>query len=348
MGPCEVLRTRNAELLRRARVRVPDEAVRAVDERNVGKRLKRRRFDGPVAEHVGERLQGDDAPAFAPSGKDCRTLVEAAAPVRMPRERPLKAVVEHPELALREVVVREEVELVAVELRRLRAERPRPARFGKDLEPMTVGPVLHRRVESVLDRAPAAAGLDASLVADGVDVREGRADKFGNALEKRPYGAIEVRDHFVAVHDVGLVLLAVDEAVERAAARGGVHRELKPEPCALADGELDKIVPPFGAPAKLRLGVYDVLVVLPVAARVDHEDAAEAEALHRLEVGGDRLAVGMSIDPPPVAPGARLGRRRRERRPKRQKRRGEQHHLPSVTTTVSMPRARPSFLSSAA
>ena len=70
-------------------------------------------------------------------------------------------------------------------------------------------------------------------------MREGRADKLGNALEKRPYGAVEVSDHFVAVHDVGLVLLAVDEAVERAAARGGVHRELKPEARAFANRELD-------------------------------------------------------------------------------------------------------------
>ena len=148
-----------------------------------------------------------------------------------------------------------------------------------------------------------------------VKVVPSRADKLGNALEKRPYGAIEVRDHFVAVHDVGLVLLAVDEAVERAAARGGVHRELKSETRALADGILDKIVPPFGAPDKLGLGIYDVLVVLPVAARVDHEDAAEAEALHRLEVGGDRLAVGMPVDPPPITPRLRQVRRIDKRSP---------------------------------
>ena len=79
--------------------------------------------------------------------------------------------------------MREEVELVAVELRRLRAERPRPARLGIDLESVRVRPIAHRRVESVLDRAPAPAGLDASLVADGVDVREGLADEIWDALQ---------------------------------------------------------------------------------------------------------------------------------------------------------------------
>ena len=116
MCACEILGPRNAELLRRAGERVPHEAIGAVGERNVSERLERRRLDGPVPDHVGERLERDDAPAFAPSGKDRRALEEPSAPVRPPCVKPLEAPVENPELALGEVVVREHVELVAVEL----------------------------------------------------------------------------------------------------------------------------------------------------------------------------------------------------------------------------------------
>ena len=79
-----------------------------------------------------------------------------------------------------------------------------------------------------------------------------------------------MRDHFIAVHNVGLVLLAVDETVERPAARGGVHCELKPETRALADGELDEIVPRRRTPDYFRLWVYNMLLIVPVAARVEH------------------------------------------------------------------------------
>ena len=44
-----------------------------------------------------------------------------------------------------------------------------------------------------------------------------------------------------------------------------------------------------------------MVVIVKIAARIEHEDAAEAKLLHRLEIGGYRLAVGVSVYPPPVA-----------------------------------------------
>ena len=85
----EILGAWNAELLRRARERVPYEAVCAVGERNVGERLERRRLDRPVPDHVCERLKRDDAPILAARRKDRGALVEPSAPVRPPCVRPL-------------------------------------------------------------------------------------------------------------------------------------------------------------------------------------------------------------------------------------------------------------------
>ena len=85
----EILGAWNAELLRRARERVPYEAVCAVGERNVGERLERRRLDRPVPDHVCERLKRDDAPILAARRKNRGALVEPSAPVRPPCVRPL-------------------------------------------------------------------------------------------------------------------------------------------------------------------------------------------------------------------------------------------------------------------
>ena len=79
--------------------------------------------------------------------------------------------------------MRKHVELVAVELYMFRTPCPRPARLGIDLESVRVRPIAHRRVEVVLYHPPAAARLDAALVADGVDVREGLANEIWDALQ---------------------------------------------------------------------------------------------------------------------------------------------------------------------
>ena len=158
---------------------------------------------------------------------------------------------------------------------------------------------------------------------------------------------------------LGRGAVRVDEALRRVlahlprtvqlAARGAhVHRELEAEARRLADGEHDKLLP-FGRHERdLGLGVHDVALVVPVTARVEHEESAEAEALHRLQVGRDRLLVRMAVDPPPVAPGLGGVGRARETLLKRngkqtaraQERGGEQSGCSFSHGPASLPQTR--------
>ena len=91
-------------------------------------------------------------------------------------------------------------------------------------------------------------------------------------------------------------------AVHLAAGRAHVHREGEPQARGLADRE-DGAFLPFGAHhLHLRLRVDDMPLVVPVTARIEHYEAPEAEALHRLQVGRDRRLVHVPVHPPPVAP----------------------------------------------
>ena len=147
-------------------------------------------------------------------------------------------------------------------------------------------------------------------------------------LDGRDVGVIlVVGGHVLHVHAADEPLRAVrarlPRPLQRAAAVGEVHRELEPQPRALLYGEHDHL-PPFGAAeGQLHLGLLHHLVV---AARVEHQDAAEADPLHCLQVGGDRLAVHVAVHPVPVAPRTRrVGRRPEvivERRRKRQRAQG--------------------------
>ena len=113
---------------------------------------------------------------------------------------------------------------------------------------------------------------------------------------RRPGGVVAVDEAFwrVDAHGPGTVHLA--------AGRTHVHREGEPQARGLADRE-DGALLPFGTHhLHLRLRVDDVPLVVPVAARVEHQKAAEAKALHRLQVGRDRRLVHMTVHPPPVAP----------------------------------------------
>ena len=122
-----------------------------------------------MAEHVGERLHRDNAVPFASRGENDASLEESPVPVGVSRVSHLATLPERPELALREVVVRQKVELVAVERRGRASHVPRPAGLRVDFQPVCMRPIAHRRVEVVLYHPPAAARLDAALVADGVD-----------------------------------------------------------------------------------------------------------------------------------------------------------------------------------
>ena len=86
-------------------------------------------------------------------------------------------------------------------------------------------PFAHRGVERILDRLPAAAGLDVTLVARRVDVRKGLANEVRNTFQDWPHRAIKVGHDRLAIHDVRLVFLALDKTVQRAAGSRSVHRE---------------------------------------------------------------------------------------------------------------------------
>ena len=134
---------------------------------------------------------------------------------------------------------------------------------------------------------------------------------------------LEVGGDVLRVHSadepLGAVGARLPRTLQGAAAVGEVHGEREAEARALLHGERHHL-PPFGAAeGELDLWLPNHLVV---AARVEHQHAAEADLLHGLQVGRDGLAVDVAVHPVPVAPWARrVGRRaevvverRRERR----------------------------------
>ena len=145
------------------------------------------------------------------------------------------------------------------------------------------------------------------------------------------------------------VLAHLPRTVQLAARGAHVHRELQAEARRLADGELDELLPFGRHEGDFGLRVHDVALVVPVAARVEHEQSAEAEALHRLQVGRDRLLVRMAVDPPPVAPGpvggGRTGEalfeRNGERAEHAQQRGGEQSGYGFSHSPAILPKTRP-------
>ena len=85
-----------------------------------------------------------------------------------------------------------------------------------------------------------------------------------------------------------------------------VHVDLEPEPSRLGDGELEQ--PPPLVPHERSLANRRALVDL------HDQDAADADALHGLEVGRDPLAGDVAVQPEPVDPGPGRVRRLDESR----------------------------------
>ena len=246
---------------------------------------------------------------------------------------------------------------------------PRPARLGAHLQPVRMGPFPHDAVEVPEYERIALGRLHRrrhpSLPAHGIDVRERAANRFGHAPYDRPQKALKVIGHGCGVCYVHLVELAVGKAAKRPAGRRRVHLELEPKSGALPYRKRDTVEPLFRHHLELDRGHSVLVAVAPV---VEHEDTAEPEPLNRFQVACHVFLVYISILPQPVRPRTALARRTGERRrvqPRiapavgqrnrsragrnRQEHRLTQHsYFSSVTTTVSMPRARPSFFSSAA
>ena len=133
-------------------------------------------------------------------------------------------------------------------------------------------------------------------------MRKGLADEIRNAFQDWSHGAIKVGHDRLAIHDVRLVFPVLDKTVQRAAGSRSVHREFQSKPCAFANGKRNERLPFVRSPNDFSLGIYDMIVIVKVPPRIEHQHAADTEALHRLQIGRDRFAVGVAIDPPPVAP----------------------------------------------
>ena len=121
-------------------------------------------------------------------------------------------------------------------------------------------------------------------------------------------GTIEFRRMLIdAAHkSFGRVVSNFPRTFERTSASGGVKGDFKPQPPAFANGVLNQLAPFRAHHLHFRFWGADMVVILPVSARVRHQTSSEAEIFHRFEIGGYALAIGIPVLPPPVAPGLGL------------------------------------------
>ena len=159
----EVLCAGYAELRRRAGERVPDKMVDPADETLVAAELDVARVDRPVQHHVRERL-----------GRGARQAVEVCRGGGGTYVVAAFAVAARPELALREVIDREVVDLVGL-AEYLRLALPRSAGLRHPADVARVRKVAHGAVEVVEEHVVARTAVGAHELLLRGDVAVGKA-----------------------------------------------------------------------------------------------------------------------------------------------------------------------------
>jgi len=160
------------------------------------------------------------------------------------------------------------------------------------------GPAVKRTVARV---APLGGGQLGARVADLESRHVLEVGEWGG-LRKQLRSAGAQRQELV---DQSLGRIRADRpgAFERARATAQVHADGEPEPSSLAHRVRGHGAPGVAHERHFRLGIDEVVDVFVIAARVEKQQAAEADAPHGLQVARDGLGVHVAVDPPVIAPG---------------------------------------------
>ncbi len=159
---------------------------------------------------------------------------------------------------------------------------------------------------------------------------EMRAGRQGRGLADESLG--RVRTHF-------------PRPLQRPRATAEIDADLQPDPRRLPDAERQQLAPLGAHELHVGFGQHDVPLVVPIAARVEHQQSAEAHAPHGLHVAGDGFLVHMPVDPPPVRPrpvrhryiAKILLQRRRRRAPDRTGQQTPQHESSKAHVVIPFP-----------